>query len=176
MSVTRLGLLSIAARSNTTIVRDWRYRTGENKLVAAVKKSIARATRDHSDAMISTVKALLSKLTESDEKVCIEVELVLTSIFDLWLPFKTIDAITAVAMAEQLNITTTSMRVIARFLRRVFGRRILPKESDMRAIGSIRPGNSFLLADIIFQFSTTFLALHDILGLGNNVLEYLWHM
>jgi hypothetical protein len=80
-------------------------RTGENKLVAAVKTSIAWATRGNSDAMISTVKALLSELAESNEKEYIEVGVDK----HLCLPFKEIDAITAVAMAEQANINTTSM-------------------------------------------------------------------
>jgi hypothetical protein len=55
-------------------------RTGENKLVAAVKKSIAWTTKDDSDAVINTVEALLSELTESKKRKSIS-KLVLTSIF-----------------------------------------------------------------------------------------------
>jgi hypothetical protein len=50
------------------------------------------------------------------------------------LPFKKIDAVTAVSMAKQANMNTACMRVIARALRRVLGCRILSKERGMRAI------------------------------------------
>jgi len=61
------------------------------------------------------VKALLSELTESYDEEYVEVGIEK----HLCLPFKKIDAVAAVAMAEQANINTTSMRIIARFLRRV---------------------------------------------------------
>jgi hypothetical protein len=56
------------------------------------------------------VKALLSELAESYEKVYVEVDV------DKHLPFKKIGAVTAVAMAEQVNTNTTSTQILSRFL------------------------------------------------------------
>jgi hypothetical protein len=83
-------------------------------VVARIRQEdIAWATRGDTNAESKTMKALLSELTESYEKEYVEVGV------DKHLPFKKIGAVTAVAMAEQANINTTSMQIIARFLRRV---------------------------------------------------------
>jgi hypothetical protein len=106
-------------------------RTGEDKLVPAIKVGTVWATRDDRDAEINSVQALLSELSESHEKEYVEVGV---DKHLCCLPFKKIDALTAVAMAKQANMNTSIMRAIARFLRRLLGCRILSEERDMRAI------------------------------------------
>jgi hypothetical protein len=79
-------------------------RTGEGKLVA-VRVGIVRATRGDRDAEINTMHALLNEMNmnESHEKEYVEVGV---DKHLCCLPFKKIDAITAVAMAEQVKIDT----------------------------------------------------------------------
>jgi hypothetical protein len=91
--------------------------TAEDKLVAATKVGIVGDHRQL-DAEIDTLQALLNELNESHEKEYVEVGV---DKHFCCLPFEKIDAVTAVAMAEQANINTASMRAIARFLRRVRG-------------------------------------------------------
>jgi hypothetical protein len=79
---------------------------------------IVGATRGDRDAEINTMHALLNEMNmnESHEKEYVEVGV---DKHLCCLPFKKIDAITAVAMAEQVKIDTVSV-VITRFLRRCF--------------------------------------------------------
>jgi hypothetical protein len=66
------------------------------------------------------VKAILGFLEENYSEVFVE---------------KKMDAVTAAAMAEQANVSTTGMRVIARFLRCLFGYSILQTQCQLRAVG-----------------------------------------
>jgi hypothetical protein len=66
------------------------------------------------------VKAVLGFLEENYSEVFVE---------------KKMDAVTAAAMADLANINTTGMRVIARFLRCLFGYSILPTQCQLRAVG-----------------------------------------
>jgi hypothetical protein len=61
------------------------------------------------------MQALLNELNESHEQEYVEVGV--DKHLCYLLPFKKIDAVTAVAMAEQASINTSRMRAIARFLR-----------------------------------------------------------
>jgi hypothetical protein len=106
-------------------------RAGEDKLVAAIKVGIVWVTRGDMNAEINTLQALLSKLNERHEKDHVEVAV---DKHLCCLPLKKIDDVTAVAMAEQANINSSSMRVIVRFLQRLLGCRILSNERYMRAI------------------------------------------
>jgi hypothetical protein len=97
-------------------------RSGQDKFVATVSSALTWATSDvvNKESEAETVKAVLGFLGENYSEIFVE---------------KKMDAITAAAMAEQANINTTGMRVIARFLRRLFGYSILPTQCQLRAVG-----------------------------------------
>jgi hypothetical protein len=96
--------------------------SGQDKFVTTVSSALTWATSDvvNKDSEAETVRAVLGFLEENYSEVFVE---------------KKMDAVTAAAMAEQANISTTGMRIIARFLRCLFGYSVLPTQSQLRAVG-----------------------------------------
>ena len=108
-------------------------RSGQDKFVTTVSSALTWATSGvvNKDSEAETVKALLGFLAESFSEVFVEVG----AEQQLCVPFKKMDAVTAAAMSEQANINTTGMRILARFLRCLFGYSILPTRCQLRAVG-----------------------------------------
>jgi hypothetical protein len=108
-------------------------RSGQDKFVSTVSSAMAWATSDvvNEEAEVETVKAIVGNAAERFSELYVEVG----TDQQLCMPFKKMDAATAVSMAEEANVNTTGMRVIARYLRWLFGYSILPTQVQVRAVG-----------------------------------------